>query len=167
MNIQRIPNWYAFVTRPRHEKKVKTYLDSKGISNYLPLRQSLNQWKDRKRWVEAPLFSCYIFANVTFVDRYDVLITPSVVRMVSFNNQPTPIRPEEIDAVKRVLNVDQELRVIDGILPGSRVRIMTGPLCGLEGLLVENRGCSWFVIYVEAIGKSILVDIRENRIEKI
>ena len=58
---QTIPLWYAFVTRPRHEKRVKQYLDGSGFENYLPLHKQMHQWKDRKKYVEVPLFSCWIF----------------------------------------------------------------------------------------------------------
>ncbi len=162
MGIYSEPLWYAFVTRPRHEKKVQYYLDQAGIENFLPLHRSLRQWKDRRRWVEAPLFSCYIFAHIAYTRRYDVLQVPSVARLVTFNNEPAPVRVEELEAVRRLLGSPHQLAVEDGILPGSRVRITSGPLYGLEGVLTELRGNKWFVIHIEAIGKSILLQAAEN-----
>ncbi|OPZ64678.1 MAG: transcriptional activator RfaH [bacterium ADurb.Bin478] len=162
MSLEQEPLWYAFVTRPRHEKKVKQYLDLSGIESFLPMQRSLHQWKDRRRWVEAPLFSCYIFSRIAYARRFDVLRAPSVARIVSFNNKPTPVHEQEIDAVRRVLAAPQKLQVVDGIPPGSRVRITSGPLAGLEGVLAEHRGSSYFMIHIEAIGKSILIDASEN-----
>ncbi|MBN2356725.1 UpxY family transcription antiterminator [candidate division KSB1 bacterium] len=167
MSIEKELHWYAFVTKPRHEKKVKSYMDSVGITNFLPLRKTLRQWKDRRRWVEMPLFSCYIFCQIEYIYRYDVLKLPSVVRVVSFNQQPTPVRQQEIEAIQRLLRYKEDVFVGDGLVPGDRVRISTGPLHGLEGVLSEQRGNKWFVVYISAIGKSVYVDIQENVLEKI
>jgi len=167
MSIEREWHWYAFVTKPRHEKKISNYMEKAGIVHFLPLRKTLNQWKDRRRWVEAPLFSCYIFSYVQYVSRYDILKVPSVVRIVGFNNRPTPVRQEEIDAIRRMLQTGIELEVQEGLLPGDPVKITTGPLEGLEGILSEQRGGKWFVVYVSAIGKSVSVDISETGLEKL
>jgi len=164
---QRASYWYAFVTKPRHEKKADEALKAAGIESYLPLKKTLNKWKDRKKWVETPLFSCYIFSKIPYVNRYDVIKIPSVVRIVGFQNQPTPVRSEEITAVRQLLSGDHHLFVHDGPLPGDSVRIKSGPLIGLEGQLVEFRRGRWFVIYIEAIGKSVLVDVNEHLVEKV
>ncbi|MBD3376112.1 UpxY family transcription antiterminator [candidate division KSB1 bacterium] len=166
-DLQRDERWYAFVVRPRHEKKVKTYLDKKGIVNFLPVRKTLNQWKDRRRWVESPMFSCYIFARIAFVHRFEVLTVPSVVRQVMFNNEPTPIEDREIEAIEMILASGQTFEVEDGLVPGDRVCIRSGPLAGMEGALVERRNSRWLVISIQAINKSVLVDAGENRIEII
>lgn len=167
MSIEKEWNWYAFVTKPRHEKKVKTYMDMAGITNLLPLRKRLRQWKDRRRWVEMPLFSCYIFCQIQFINRYDVLVLPSVVRIVSFNQQPTPIKQTEIEAIQRLLQNKKDVEVGEGLLAGDAVRICSGPLIGLEGILSEQRGNKWFVVTISAIGKSVYVDIHDTLIEKI
>ncbi len=166
-DLQREPRWYAFVVRPRHEKKVKTYLDKKGVVNFLPLRKTLNQWKDRRRWVTSPMFSCYIFARIAYVNRFDVLTVPSVVRQVTFNNEPTPINDEEIEAIRMILASGQTFEIEDGLIPGAGVRILSGPLAGMEGRLAERRNQRWLVVTIEAINKSVLVDAGENRIEII
>ncbi|MDZ7315928.1 MAG: UpxY family transcription antiterminator [candidate division KSB1 bacterium] len=159
--------WYAFVTKPRHEKKVKSYLETAGFDHYLPLRKTLNQWKDRKRWVEAPLFPGYIFCRVPFVHRFEVLKAPGMVRIVGFNNQPMPVRETEIETIRSLLKSGVDLQVRDGIVVGDYVRISSGILMGLEGRIVEERGAHYFVITIEAVGKSILVDTRSIELKKI
>lgn len=163
----KVPQWYAFVTRPRHEKKVYEQLQKAGITSFLPLQKKLSQWKDRRKWIETPLFSCYIFSKIPFIYRYDVLKVPSVVRIVSFNKTPTPVREQEIRAIETLIETRTEMNIFDGFLPGDSVRIANGPLAGYEGILVDYRGKKWFVIYIEVLGKSILVDIAENLVEKI
>ena len=166
MISQREEMWYAFVTRPRHEKKVKEELEKSGIENFLPLRKTLNQWKDRKRWVEAPLFSSYIFCHIPFVYRYEVLKVPSVARIISFKNKPTPVRDEEIYAIKMLLEQNVDLQVQNGLDIGDHVRIGSGLLLGYEGRIVEARGVYYFVIQIECIGKTVLVDTRHIKVEQ-
>jgi transcription antitermination factor NusG len=159
--------WYAFVTRPRHEKKVQAYLQSAGVPNYLPLRKTLNQWKDRRRWVEAPLFPGYIFCRIPFVDRFIVLQAPGMVRVVGFGNNPMPVLDREIESIQGLLSTGLKLEVRTGLIAGDFVRITSGILFGYEGRIVQERGCSYFVIHISSIGKSILIDSRTVEMKKI
>ena len=59
------PNWYAVYTKPRSEKKLADRLNEHGIEAYLPLRKTLKQWSDRKKMVEEPLITSYVFVNIT------------------------------------------------------------------------------------------------------
>ncbi len=167
MVSQREPLWYAFVTKPRHEKKAKMYLDGAGVTSYLPLRKTLNQWSDRKKWVEAPLFPSYIFCRIPFVDRFDVLQQPGMVRIVGFNNEPMPVREREIEALKMLLATDIDIRVRDGFSPGEDVRIGSGLLMGYEGKVLQERGERYFVIYITSIGKSVLINARNVKLERL
>ena len=167
MISHREKRWYAFVTKPRHEKKVKTYLDGYGIHHYLPLRKTLNQWKDRKRWVEAPLFPSYIFCEIQYVDRFQVLQVPSVVRIVGFNNEPMPVKESELESIRMLLSTDFELDVRPGLLTGDHVRISSGLLMDYEGQILEERGERYFVIHISSIGKSVLLNAKNVKLEKI
>ncbi len=167
MGIESEIFWYAFVTKPRHEKKVRYYLESAGIPQFLPLRTTLRQWKDRRRWVDVPLFSCYIFVKYAFNRRWDVLKVPGVVRIVSFSDKPAPIHEGEIQTIMKLISTEVDVQVCNGLLPGMDVKITSGPLAGLNGRLLEQRGSHRFVIQVPVIGKSILVDVNENCIDPI
>lgn len=167
MSEERIPRWYAFVTRPRHEKKVKVYLEEAGIEHYLPLIQSWRKWADRRKQVEIPLFSCYIFARIPYVDRYAVLTIPSVARIVSFNKKPTPVRDEEIEDIKMLLASGLDVEVEDGLVKGDAVEIKSGVLKGMSGRIVKRKGRNLFAVYVDAVAKTIFVDVAENIVERI
>lgn len=159
--------WYAFVTKPRHEKKTKMYLDGAGLTSYLPLRKTLNQWKDRKKWVESPVFPSYIFCYIPYSHRFEVLQVPSVVRIVGFNNQPTPVKEHELDAIKMLLATNLQFDVRPGLLKGDHVRITSGLLMDYEGQIVQERGNKLFVIHINSLGKSIVLDASQIKLEKI
>lgn len=160
-------HWYAFVTRPRHEKRVDKQLRGNGVECYLPLHRALHQWKDRRQYVEVPLFSCYIFAHIPYFKRYDVLSVPGVVRIVAIGNQPTPVREEEIEAVRAVLQSKTAFEVSPQLHCGDRVRIVEGPLTGVEGELVEFRSGHRVVLNVGAIGQSLLVEVEQSRLVRV
>ncbi len=164
---QRDPLWYAFVTKPRHEKKAKTYLDGAGLTSYLPLRRTLSQWSDRKKWVEKPLFPSYIFCHIPYVDRFDVLQQPGMVRIVGFMNEPMPVQDREIEALKLLISTDFEIKVRQGLVPGDDVRIGSGLLMGYEGKVIQDRGEKYFAVYITSIGKSVLIDARHVKLERI
>ena len=54
--VHQPPRWYALYTRPRHEKAVAEQLTRHQIEAFLPLREVLSRWKDRKKLVQLPLF---------------------------------------------------------------------------------------------------------------
>ena len=143
------------------------YLDGAGVTSYLPLFKSLNQWADRKKWVEQPLFPSYIFCHIPFANRFDALKQPGMVRIVGFNNEPMPVLDQEIEAVKLLLTTDFDFAVRDGFVPGDDVRIASGLLMGYEGKVLQERGEKYFVIHIATIGKSVLIDSRHVKIERI
>jgi transcription antitermination factor NusG len=164
---QKEPLWYTFVTRSRAEKKVKQSLDALGIENYLPLKSQISQWKDRRKKVELPLFSGYIFIKTPFTLRYEIFKVPGVARMVSFEKKPTPVREEEIENIKLVLSSDLDVKVEHGFVEGDAVEIKSGILQGLKGRIKEHKGQHVLCIYVDAVAQSILVDIGSNVVERI
>lgn len=167
MISQTTPHWYAFVTRPRHEKRVKSHLDGKGVNSYLPLQQTQSHWKDRKKLVEMPLFSCYIFAHLPFTKRYDVLTVPSVVRIVSFEQQPTPVRDEEIESIRRVLEINPYFEVSEDLIIGEKVEIVAGPLKGVIGDLVRFHGQERVAVNIDAISKSLILDVDRRLVRHV
>src|SRR5436309_10034567 len=91
--------WYAIRTRARHEKQVRDRLESQGIEQLLPTVIKLSQWKDRKKKIEVPLFSCYCFARFAWPDRLAAQQTAGVVQIVGNGNGPAPIQGDEVAAV--------------------------------------------------------------------
>jgi len=167
MTDQRKSYWYAFVTKPRHEKCVNERLHDAGMQVYLPMQEKMRQWKDRKKIIKVPLFSCYIFVHIPFIERYEVLKVPSVVRIVSIGTEPSPVRNEEITAIQRILESDVYFKVGESLAAGDRVKIDNGPLRDIEGDLVYFRGTHRLAVNIEALGKSLIVDIDRRAVSKV
>lgn len=155
-----ILKWYAIYTNPRAEKKVEERLISKGIETYLPLQKLLKKWSDRKKWIEEPLIRSYIFVRISEIDYFKVLNTPAVVRFITFSGKAVSIPEYQIDNLKCLLASDINLEVVnDDLKSGDPIIVSAGPLKGLRGELIENKGQIRVKVRLDHLGQSILATI--------
>ena len=159
--------WYALHTRAHHEKKVKTRLTEKGITNYLPLKTVYRRWSDRYKKVQEPLFSCYIFVKIALKNRLPVLQTNGTVNLVSFNGIPSPIPEDQINAIKTILERKQIIDYADYFTPGKQVKVVQGPLKGLQGTLIENKNNNRLIISIDGIQQAISVEINPHDLQLV
>ena len=160
-------NWYALQTRSRHEKVVVQRLAERGVTTFLPMMTEIHRWSDRKKVVEVPLFSSYVFAKVapTNIDRLRVLRVDGVLSLVGTRGEGTPIPDEQIDAVRMLLERGKPVSAHPYLQIGQRVRIRSGALDGMEGILVSCNGDSSLVISINAIRRSLAVRVEGYAVE--
>ncbi len=153
--------WYALYTRSRFEKKLLSELVDRSIEVFLPMREILSRWKDRKKKIWLPLFPGYIFVHHVDApaNRYRVLNLPGAVRFISFNGQCVPIPQEQIDGVRRFLEAKLAVDPYPYMTIGRRVEVIAGPLKGIQGKLVQKKGRFRFVIQVDLIRQAVSVEI--------
>lgn len=160
-------HWYAVYTKSRHEKVAAEELWQKSIECFLPLQERLSKWKDRRKAVQFPLFPGYLFVRVAITERrLDILKVPSVVRIIGFRGRPEPIPEEQIQGVKTLVFNQMELDPYPYISEGDRVRIVRGPLRGLEGILLEKKNRFTFVLSIDLIQQSVACEIDAADVEK-
>jgi len=159
--------WYALLTHARHEKTVAHQLHERGVTTFLPLVSQTQRWSDRRKIVEFPLFSCYVFAKLlpTNEGRMTALRISGVHNLVGRRGAGTPIPDEQIDAVRKVIEERVPSYYHDFLRIGQRVRIRSGALNGLEGILVARSGESTLVVSIDAIQRSLAVRIEGYDIE--
>lgn len=153
--------WYAAYTYSRHEKRIAQQLEERGIDHFLPLYRSVRRWKDRKKELELVLFPGYVFVRIDLVNRLKVLQLPGVVRFVSFNGRPATLPGNDIEALRNGLshNVVAEHHPFLNI--GHRVKVIYGPLSGAQGILVRRKNDLRLVISIDAVMRSVAVEIDE------
>jgi len=161
------PRWYAAYTHPRHEKRVAEQLGQREVECFLPLYDSLRRWKDRRKLVQLPLFPGYVFVCIALKDRLRVLEIPSVVHLVRFNGHPAPLPQEEIEALRAGLAGGACAEPHPYLTVGRRVRLKSGPLAGLTGILLRRKGKFRVVISIEVIQRSVAVQIDARELEPI
>jgi transcription termination/antitermination protein NusG len=161
------PHWYAVYTHARHEKKIAEQLRQRSVELFLPLYETVHRWKDRRVRLQLPLFPSYVFVHIALLDQLGVLKIPGVVRLVSFSGKPVPLPDLEISALRRGLLSGLRAEPLPYTALGRRVRVKSGPLCGLTGKLVRRKENYRLVISVESINRSILCEVSVEDVEAV
>lgn len=159
--------WYALRTRSRHEKLVRDSLHGQGIEELLPTVKRLSQWKDRKKEIEAPLFSGYCFARFAWPDRLTVQKVSGVVEIVGGGQRPEPIPDEEIDALKILMASTLPYDSYPYLQEGMAVEVVRGPLEGMHGILARKGKHHRLVIAVHLIQQAAAVEIDAGDVRPI
>jgi transcription antitermination factor NusG len=159
--------WYAVQTRPRHEKRVAAEIKAKAMEGFLPVHCCRNRWKNGVlAEVELPLFPCYLFVKFPQTERLRVLQIPGVIGFAVSSSHPTPLQQSEVDAL-RVLSVVCHAQPHPFLKSGDRVRIVAGPLVGMEGVLVRRAHELRVVLSLDFIMRSVAVEISEFDVEPL
>ncbi len=159
--------WYAIRTRSRHEKVAARELDAYGIPVFLPLTYTVRQWSDRQTKVEMPLFPGYAFVRVNYLsdERVRVLRATGVVSFVGPNAASASIPEEQIESIRTVLLRKLPVEQHPFLSVGQRVRVRSGSLSGVEGILVAVKGARTLVISVEPIQRSVCIKLDDYEVE--
>jgi transcription antitermination factor NusG len=162
-------HWFAVRTRPRHEKKVAQELEIKGIRAYVPLQSKLRQWSDRQQHVSLPLFPGYafVYTGEAVSDRVSVLQTNGIVGFVGVRGLGVPIPDQQMQAIKAVVDSGVAVDHYPYLQEGKRVRIRSGSLAGVEGVLVAKNEDLSLVVSVELIQRSLAVRITGFHVEQV
>ncbi len=157
--------WYALHTRSRHEKSIAARLGAANTETFLPLHRSRNLWKNGVHAeVDLPLFPCYLFARVRVYDRVRLLQTPGVLGFATTSARPTAIPDDEISLL-RTATAKFIAEPHPYLNCGDRVRIVSGPMAGLDGILIRRKQEYRVVLSIEAIMRSVAVEVSEFEIE--
>jgi transcription antitermination factor NusG len=153
--------WYAIYVKPRAEKKVAEGLDEIGIEHFLPLRRTLRTWSDRKKWVDLPLIPGYCFVYITEKESLNVLKVNHVLTYVRYLGKPAVIPDNQIEFLKRMLEVTDVRYEITDQMPeaGQAVEIIAGPFIGLQAEFMKVKRKSMVFIRIEQISNVIIVEI--------
>jgi transcriptional antiterminator NusG len=151
--------WYALHVRPRFENYVQTNLVHKGYEAFSPTYVSRRRWSDRTKAITLPLFPSYVFCRFDVHSRLPILTTPGVNFVVGMGRSPISVDPQEITAVRNVLDSGVATRPWPYLKAGELVRIETGPLEGLTGIVVRTKGSQRLVISVSLLMRSVSVEI--------
>jgi len=152
-------HWYAAYTCANHEKRVAAQLDARAVEHFIPLYNSVRRWKDRRIHLALPLFPGYVFLRLALRDKLRALQIPSLVHLVGFNGQPAALSDEEMEALRQGLTEQLNAQPHPYLKVGHRVRVVSGPLTGLEGIIVRKKNHLRFVISLNLIMRSVSVEL--------
>jgi transcription antitermination factor NusG len=151
--------WFALQIRSKHEKLVATHLSGRDFEWFLPLYKRRKLWSDRIKEVEAPLFPGYIFCRFNPENRLPILTIPGVIQIVGYNRLPVPIEETEIGAIQALVASGVPNQPWPFMAAGDNVRIVRGPLTGMEGILIAFKGSHRLILSVTLLQRSVAVEV--------
>jgi transcription antitermination factor NusG len=158
-------NWYALYTYPRHERLVAEQIKRRSFTCFLPVYRSVRRWKDRRKELELALFPGYVFVQMDLQKKVKVLEVPGAVRLVSFNGQPAALPASEIETLKNRLSGARGVEPHPYLRVGHRVRVRSGAMQGLEGIIVRRKDRCRIVFSIDLLKRSVAVEVDEADVE--
>lgn len=157
--------WWAIYTRHQHERVVADMLAAKGLEVFLPLYETVRRWKDRHKKLKLPLFPCYLFVRERSDGRLLTLATPGIHTILTRGDRLAVISASEIDAIQRALVDPSRIEPHPFLRYGERVRVIRGPLDGVEGVLIRKKNQYRMVLSVEMLSQSAAVEVEATDVE--
>ena len=153
------PEWYVFRVRPRHEKAVASQLREKDQHCFLPLLSQKRSWGKRSANVDLPLFPGYVFCEAERFGLLPILQTAGVIDVVRAGSSPAPVDRDELNAIKRVIEMDVQIEPCHYLTVGQKVRILEGPFSGLSGCLTDVRNTRRLILSITLLQRSVSVEV--------
>lgn len=159
--------WFAVFTVPRHEKRVEAHFRVRTIESFLPLYRRQRQWKDGSKGIlHLPLFSSYIFVKIGTGERASVLGIPGVISIVGSVREPLEVPDSYICFLQEGLQ-QGKIEPYPFLTAGTKVRIRTGVMAGMEGVLLRKKNQFRVVLTLDMIMQSVTVEVATDDIEPI
>ncbi len=156
--------WFALQVVPRHEKSVDKMLEYKGYTHFLPTHQVRRRWSDRVSVVEEPLFPGYVFCRSQSNLMEIIRGSFGIIRIVAFGGRPHPVPDKEIEALQQIVRGKREYSAFPYLNVGQKVRVISGPLTGVSGTIMQFKNRDRLVISLEVIMKSVSVEIDQSEV---
>ena len=162
-------NWYAIFTKPRSEKKVHQRMLDQDIEAFLPMIKTVRQWSDRKKTVEVPLISSYIFVLMQEKDLYQTLPIQGTVNVLKHLGKPAKIRAVEIENLKILTGTGENHQIENciNVLSGDDVEVINGPFMGLIATCLREGQNHRVVVKIDSLGSCFNVNIPLSFLRKI
>lgn len=149
--------WWLLHTRPRAEKAVARALYAARISFFLPVFPKKRKVRKRLQTSQNPLFSGYLFLHGTANDRLIALDTNKLVSCTPIVD--TQRIQSELEAIYRVMHSQLEFGPETSWVPGTPVKILHGPLAGIEGSYRRTGRQPSIVIEVRMLNRGVYVEL--------
>ncbi|HLL42971.1 MAG TPA: UpxY family transcription antiterminator [Segetibacter sp.] len=152
--------WFAAYTKPRWEKKVSGVLERKGVECWCPLKKTEKQWSDRKKVVEEPLFTSYVFVRINETEKSVVLMTDGILNFVYYIGKPAIIRDEEIDIIKKFLSEKQasvSVQSLASLDENTRIKVNHGIFMDTTGTVLKG-GKKKVFVKLESLDQVMVVE---------
>lgn len=145
-----IRKWYVLRTFSGHEKKVKQYLERElelnGLEDkineiMIPTETVFEMRGGKKRTREKTFFPGYILINAILDNELQHVIggVPSVVGFLTTGDEPTPLRPDEVNRILGKMDEAHQMGEQPEIpfKVGDAVKVVDGPFNNFNGIVED------------------------------
>lgn len=151
-------SWYVVYTKPKWEKKVAERLNEIGITAYCPLITKISQWSDRKKKIQVPLFTSYIFVKIEEKDRNVIFEIPGAIRYLFWLGKPAIVKEKEIQIIQDWLSEPNSFEVVvDKWQKGDKIMLESGPFV-TQSAIVQEIKHNYYVLVLESLGCVLKVE---------
>ena len=149
--------WYVLHTKSRHEKKLAHRCAQLSVRHYLPLRRRITGRRGRRHIADVPLFPGYMFSYLDRMDHYRLLRTGHLAHALTVVDQEGLLN--DLRNIKLASDQRALLEPASIIRRGQRVRIMDGPMIGLEGVVRSHKGRYRLILAIDCIQQAVACEI--------
>jgi len=149
------PRWFACHTKPRCEKKFDNLAERERFDHYLPLIKSVRRYGTQTKTFTKPLFPGYVFVRIEPARKAHIYQQDLLVRAMLVENEPLFLR--QMEQVRTICASGFEAMVHPLMRKGTHVRVVGGPLNGLEGHVDDAANPQGIVVSVDVLQQGLLV----------
>ena len=157
--------WLVCHTRPRCEKKFAALLTAEAFTHYLALVESVRRYGARTKKFTKPLFPGYVFAQVPAAKKSRLYQQDLLARIIEIEDEAKFLR--QLADVRAIVASGFELSLMPLLTKGRRVKIIGGPLHGLEGLVDNPANPQGVVLAVDVLQQGLLVKIPAEQLQPL
>ncbi len=151
--------WWTFYTRVRQEKSLARELLTWKIPFYLPQVKRSRLYRGRKRSSYVPLFTSYLFVYASNEERIRALSTERVAQVLSVPDPSRLLR--DLRQIQRLILADVPLTIESRLQPGAHVRVRSGVLAGIEGIVQSRTKPTRLVVLVNLLQKGVSLEVED------
>ncbi len=157
------PRWLVCHTRPRCEKKLAALLAAEELPHYLPLITSVRRYGSATKKFTKPLFAGYVFVQVSALRKARIYQQDLIARAIEIEDEARFLR--QVEEVRAIVASGYELSVRPLLTRGRRVKIVGGPLRGLEGFVDDPANPQGVVLAVDVLQQGLLVKLPAENLQ--
>jgi transcription antitermination factor NusG len=156
--------WFALIIHQYKREQCEQMLSSMGYEIFSPCFQTIKDWSDRRKRVDVPLFPGYIFCCFNPQFRLPLLQIPGVLGIVSSGKQFLEVDANELEAIKRAMTGELPVEPYPFMTPGQKVKVIHGPLRGVQGVLLRTKAESRLLLSVAILNRCVSVEVQAGHL---
>jgi transcription antitermination factor NusG len=160
--------WRVAYTKPRQEKSLAHDLVLRGVTYFLPMVVRETSSGGRRRRNYYPLFPSYLF----FAGDDDATLacrrTERLVQVIDPPPEQQPLLQQELRSLATALaSAPERVELYNHLRPGTPVWVKSGPMRGIEGLVLEMGSALRLQLAVTVLGVGAVVEIHPDLVERL